>query len=398
MSTAATPSGAAPPSSGRGRTGSVAVGPAVTCRSSTTQDGGIEAPRPQSQARLAAPARLAALERTGALGLSGDKRLGLVTQVAAQLLGVDASMVSLVTDTGQDFPASTGLEEPWTKGTDLSHSFCQHVVLGDGPLEVDDAERDPRVADNLAIEDLGVRAYLGVPLRSTEGHVLGAMCVVTTSPRAWSDDDLRLLDLLAGIVRAELLLRTLDGSPGDERADLLPAGHALRENLHASSAALRLLALRDDVDAATLRGLAGLFADQTDQSTGWLDRLEVPEAGVTQRVDLAVALQSVIAPYRRLGAQVDDRVEDGLVVRADEVLLRRSLDDLLERVLGAAGDRRVTVIGRREGDRRVVVQVRSGAPLDTAVLRATSRRLAAMGGQVSASDLDGRVELRLPAA
>ena len=86
------------------------------------------------------------------------------------------------------------------------------------------------------------------------------------------------------------------------------------------------------------------------------------------------------------------------MVRADEVLLRRSLDDLLERVLGAAGDRRVTVIGRREGDQRVVVQVRSGAPLDTAVLRATSRRLAAMGGQVSASDLDGRVELRLPAA
>jgi|GEM_PF-5539844 len=332
------------------------------------------------------------------LGLSGDTRMGLVTQVAAQLLGVDASMVSLVTDVGQQFPASTGLEDPWTGGTDLSHSFCQHVVLGDGPLEVDDAVRDPRVADNLAIDDLGVQSYLGVPLRSTEGHVLGAMCVVADEPRPWTDDDLRLLDLLAGIVRAELLLRTLDGRPDDDRADMLTAGHALRQSLHASSAALRLLALRDDVDAATLRGLAGLVADQTDQSTGWLDRLEVPESRVSQRVDLAAALQSVIAPYRRLGARVDDRVEGGLVVRADGALLRRSLDDLLERVLGAAGDRRVTVIGRREGDQRVVVQVRSGAPLDTAVLRATSRRLAAMGGQVSASDLDGRVELRLPAA
>lgn len=50
-------------------------------------------------------------------------------------------------------------------------------------LAVDDAREHPVLRDNLAIPDLDVVAYLGVPLADPEGHVLGAFCVISSRPR-----------------------------------------------------------------------------------------------------------------------------------------------------------------------------------------------------------------------
>ncbi len=57
--------------------------------------------------------------------------------------------------------------------TPLSHSFCQHVVTSSKPLVIDDARLDPRVKDNRAIADIGVIAYLGIPL-TIDNQVIGA--------------------------------------------------------------------------------------------------------------------------------------------------------------------------------------------------------------------------------
>ena len=40
---------------------------------------------------------------------------------------------------------------------------------------VSDARKDERLLDNLAIRDLGVIAYLGVPLITHEGHAVGTL-------------------------------------------------------------------------------------------------------------------------------------------------------------------------------------------------------------------------------
>ena len=45
-----------------------------------------------------------------------------------------------------------------------------------------DAENDPRVCHNLAIPDLGVKAYLGVPLTLPSGHIIGSLCAIDTAP------------------------------------------------------------------------------------------------------------------------------------------------------------------------------------------------------------------------
>jgi GAF domain-containing protein len=75
------------------------------------------------------------------------------------------------------------LRYPWAseRQTPLSHSFCQHVVESRRPLVVSDAREHPKLRDNVAIRDLGVIAYAGVPLITPTGQVLGTLCASITS-------------------------------------------------------------------------------------------------------------------------------------------------------------------------------------------------------------------------
>ncbi|SNS00848.1 PAS domain S-box-containing protein [Geodermatophilus pulveris] len=124
-------------------------------------------------------------------------------------LDVPVALVTLVSVDEQVFPGAVGLPEPWqsTRCTPLSHSFCQHVVRSAAPLVISDARTEPLVADNLAIPDLHVIAYAGVPLTGADGVVVGSLCAIDSRPRAWAEDDLAVLTDLAEACSSELQLR-----------------------------------------------------------------------------------------------------------------------------------------------------------------------------------------------
>lgn len=130
---------------------------------------------------------------------------------AAQMLQAPVGLVSLVDAEGQNLPGAFGLSEPWEseRWTPLSHSFCQHVVDRALPLEVSNAHDEPLVSSNLAVRDLGVIAYLGVPLQLNRlgDHapgVVGALCAIDHRPREWTEDHLAMLEDLAIEVSAGL--------------------------------------------------------------------------------------------------------------------------------------------------------------------------------------------------
>ena len=132
--------------------------------------------------------------------------LDRLARVVTGLLGVPVALVSLVDDERQWFPGLAGLTG-WAadaRQTPLTHSFCQHVVATGAALVVDDATAHPLVCDNHAIRDLGVRAYLGVPLTNAAGHTLGALCAIDAAPRRWTAADRQGLTDLAAAVDAEL--------------------------------------------------------------------------------------------------------------------------------------------------------------------------------------------------
>ena len=154
------------------------------------------------------PRRLAALDELGLVETSTSPAFDRLTHLAARILNAPVALVSLVTDERQCFVSAIGLPEPWatTRTIPLSHSFCQYTVATQAPFIVDDAYHHPLVKDNLAIEDLGVVAYAGIPLMSADQAVLGALSVIDHVPRTWTDQEITLLTDLAAAVESELAL------------------------------------------------------------------------------------------------------------------------------------------------------------------------------------------------
>jgi len=132
-----------------------------------------------------------------------------LTRLASKLLDVPVSLVTIVEENRQFFKSVMGLAEPWKskRQTPLSHSFCQYVVTSGKMLIVEDAREDPHLKDNLAIPDLDIISYLGVPLRLKNGQIPGAFCAIDSKPRKWSDEDIHIMRELTQSVITEIELR-----------------------------------------------------------------------------------------------------------------------------------------------------------------------------------------------
>ena len=252
------------------------------------------------------PARLAALRATGLLDTPPEEVFDRLARLAAAALGTPVGLVTLVDQERQFFKSCVGLAEPWAtrRETPLSHSFCRHAVESEAPLLVGDAREDPRFRGSPALPDLGVVAYAGVPLVTSEGHALGTLCVMDALPRRWGERDVAVLSDLASSAVTEIELRTLlrrrETEHGEElRAERLSALDQLATGLrHEVNNALAGLLLSAGLVAdqpglpEEARGPAGAVIDQALRIRDVLERLE----------DVA---SLPTTPYPRRGPMID---------------------------------------------------------------------------------------------
>jgi GAF domain-containing protein len=187
-----------------------AVGRAAASLSTETQLTGAD----RRQALLDAAAavndreRLEAVAATNLLDSDVVPSFDRLARLASHVLHAPVALVSLVASDRQFFMSCLGLPEPWAsrRGSPLSHSFCQHAVASREPLLVDDAREHPVLRDNLAIRDMGVIAYAGIPLIDSDGHALGTLCVIDSQPRHWTTHQVQLLSDIAVSVVTEISL------------------------------------------------------------------------------------------------------------------------------------------------------------------------------------------------
>ena len=152
--------------------------------------------------------RLEALHATGLLDSDVSPSFDRLARLAAHVLHAPVALVSLVADDRQFFKSCIGLPEPWAarRGSPLTHSFCQHAVANREPLLVSDAREHPVLRANLAIRDMSVIAYAGIPLIDAGGHALGTLCVIDSQPRHWTTQQVQLLTDIAASVVTEITL------------------------------------------------------------------------------------------------------------------------------------------------------------------------------------------------
>lgn len=227
-------------------------------------------------ASLADPARLRSLQRV-CVGAESDEAFDRFASLVKRLLGVPVALVSLVDEQRQFFPGQVGLAEPWSlkRETPLSHSFCQYVVVEGQPKVFPDARIYAQVRDNLAIPDLGVIAYAGMPLTDADGRTLGSLCAIDTKPRAWTKAELEILHDLAEACSSELRLRIARELAEEARRNTESAHHQLAMLAELTET----LATTTDIDVA----LSSLGAAVTPRLADWsLIALIGPDGGVRQ--------------------------------------------------------------------------------------------------------------------
>ena len=240
------------------------------------------------------------LPTTRSLPARPDEAFDRFTRLVRAQFGVPAAMVSLVSVSGQVLPGASGLPEPWQseRFTPLSHSFCQYVVGSSAPLVVTDARQDPLLHENLAISDLGVVAYAGMPLLDAAGEVVGALCALDNRPRQWTPAELDVLADLAATCSANLQLRHAQDAARRAERDtrtLLALSEALSDVMTVQDVAGTVTRVAREALDARYSGVSLL--DAAGRSLRYIRSDTLPGAGdnLWQQMDLGAELPSATA-------------------------------------------------------------------------------------------------------
>ena len=160
-------------------------------------------------------ARLKALRSLSILDTPDEERFDRLVRLAKRMFNVPIALVSLVDENRQWFKACVGLD---IREAAREISFCGHTILDDELFIINDTKEDFRFADNpLVVNEPYIRFYAGCPLRFLDGSRLGALCIIDTSPRTLSEDDIEALKDLAELAERELVavqLASLDTITG----------------------------------------------------------------------------------------------------------------------------------------------------------------------------------------
>jgi PAS domain S-box-containing protein len=197
--------------------------------------------QPPQPLALDQPARLAALHDTALLDSLPEESFDRLARLASRLLNAPVALVSLVEQERQFFKSCVGLPEPY-----------------------------------LAIRDLDVIAYAGIPLITSAGHALGSLCAIDSEPRRWTEDEIATLRDLAASVVTEIEMRALVA----ERAQTQAA-------LWVSERRFRLL-----VDASPEM----MWDNQVDGSPAYFNVRYREYTGLSQKELLAGGWRSAIHP------------------------------------------------------------------------------------------------------
>ncbi|MEL6576351.1 MAG: GAF domain-containing sensor histidine kinase [Pseudomonadota bacterium] len=262
-----------------------------------------------------------------AFGAEAQAALDRTVWLVTQALSVPVSLVTVVETQRQVFQAQIGLKEPWAtmSETPMSHSFCQYCVSRDGVFVVEDARNHPDVCENDAIEALNVIAYLGVPLHDPSGRCIGALCAIDATPRAWSAQEIAVVEALASAVEAEFrrcaelmrLRRHLAEARDEQRAHggfLQTLGHELRSLLQGVLGGTQLLRKHVDVEGERFVEIIEHSADLMRHFTDDILELE------TLRRDKIQLEQSPFSPHALLRSVYElfrDRTGADVALRLD---------------------------------------------------------------------------------
>jgi diguanylate cyclase (GGDEF)-like protein len=239
--------------------------------------------------------------------------------LAATLCGTAGSAVTLLGAEVQSIKGCVGVDR---SDIPIEQSFCRHTVQRAGRFEVLDAAADDTFKANpLVTRPDGIRFYAGVPLPSSEGGTIGALCVVDPAPRpaGLSAEQWRALEMLAAQASLQLRLQQIVAERDAAVYELRRANDDLKwaaHHDHMTGLGNRALLRQVLSDIAATAACAGLLAIDVDHF---------------KRINDSFGHEAGDALLKEIGRRLSRSVREGdLVMRVggDEfVVLTRDVED-----------------------------------------------------------------------
>jgi len=315
--------------------------------------------------------RLARLAQLNVLHSEDEYRYDAITRIVSALAAAPIVLVSLVGKEYQWFKSTTGLD---AKQTPRNTSFCAMTFQRELPqdakmLVIEDARIDERTYGNpLVTGEPYIVFYGGVPLQTSDGLRLGALCSIDRVPRGLTAVQAQIMVNFATVTVQELERGQLMGQGVEEASDLNGDKNG---NLDFAAGALRKQRMREALDEIlvlvradpAMRHWPLLYTNNT-----WIDytgcRVHPPK-----RVPGWATLEWVAGPGRQgtcpQGPSLWDFLDGAPVALAK---LRKDVKDMADfrrpRELPLSGS---LLLNPRGGDVRVPVQCRlvpAELPLD----------------------------------
>lgn len=198
--------------------------------------------------------RLAAVKRYDILDTPPDGSFDRITAIAARRFKVPISIISIVDHDRIWFKSHHGVS---VEQIGRDPGLCASAILSADPHILTDATTDPRsLANPLVAGEFGLRFYAGVPLRTSDGHNLGTLCVIDKTVRTIDQDQIEELKDLASVVMDQLELR-LSARQAVSRAELLAReiDHRVKNSLQFVSAMLQMQGRSLDLPQAAAKQL-----------------------------------------------------------------------------------------------------------------------------------------------
>ncbi len=153
-------------------------------------------------------ARLSALASTGILDSAPEPSFDAITRLTAEYFKADTVLLGFADETRVWIKSYWG--EP-VRELPRKRSVFEMVLAEDGPVVVPDVSKHPLFAGSqLTVRRLEVASFAGVPIRSGDGMILGALAVFSCQPRRqMAAEELRMLESLADIAASQLELRRM---------------------------------------------------------------------------------------------------------------------------------------------------------------------------------------------
>ncbi len=295
------------------------------------------APQPSDEMR-----RIAALRRYDVLDTGPEESFDEIVQLAARTCNTPIALITLIDEARQWFKARVGLD---ISETVRESSFCAYAIQA-RELVVPDAWTDERFRDNpLVLHEPHIRFYAGLPLVTSDGFALGALCVIDRIPRAGlTAQERHSLALLAREAMTQLELRRAANELAeakqiaeDTSAELEAFGAAVAHDLRAPirhiDSFVTFLAAECESDSA-VQNIARIRTACTNMRHIIDALLRLSRASRTelnlQTVDLSALVREVAADLpSAIEHRVEFIVEDAIKVCADATMMRVALSNLL---------------------------------------------------------------------